>query len=226
MLLSISASLFAVLSCVGLLSLRQRYRLRRLTQTVTIPQEIKLWQEIATGLFASSDEELDRDQRMQLILRSGLQRLGISCGIITINDHEKCLVQSLVSAKNAVPEWLRAGREISLALTYCGLLGASRESLAIQYASLSDWRLHTAHRDLGWETFIGARRTLASGNFLTVSFFDWTAREQVYSAEEKAFVGQLANWIAAIYEAGDLQSGTEYLSDEADALEPIQAAVQ
>jgi hypothetical protein len=176
-----------------------------------------VWREIAAGLFAGAGENLEREDRMQLVLRSGLQRLGLGYGIIMINDGERCRVEAVAAAGNVAPEWFRAGREISPALTYCGLLGANRESLAIEYASLSEWRAHPAHRELGWETYIGTRRILASEKFLAVSFFDRRGREQIYSAEEKAFVGQLASWITAIYEAGEHECGAAY---QAGAGEP------
>lgn len=186
-------------SFLGLLSLRKRYRAQKLARTVS-PADARLWQEIASGLFVAHDQDARSEERIERALRSGLRRLQLGCGLVTLNSATGSRVLALVTTESTAPEWLQAGREVSLALTYCGMLNAGRESLAIDFASLSDWRHHSSHRELGWETFIGTRRTLASGEYLAVGFFDWNAREQIYSKDDKVFVGQLTNWIAAIAE--------------------------
>lgn len=201
-----SLFILGAVSFAALLTVRRRYRLRRLRQASISPADSKLWQEIATGLFASYDEGLTANDRIELALRSGMRRLRIGCGIITLNSRDSAKVISIVTSDDVAPHWLSAGREISLALTYCGLLNENRENLAIDFASLSDWRLHSAHRDLGWETFIGTRRALSSGEYLTVSFYDWHARDHIFGQEEKTFVAQLANWITAIQESSNGRS--------------------
>ncbi|MGZ3694770.1 MAG: hypothetical protein ACXWQO_11345 [Bdellovibrionota bacterium] len=193
--------LFGAISFAGLLAVRRRYRIRRLNQIKLAPLDSEAWTDIAEGLFASHGETRSPSTRIELAMRSGMRRLGLSCGIITINSAHSSRVVSLFTAEDIAPEWLTAGREVSLALTYCGLLQSDRENLAIDFASLSDWRHHSAHRDLGWETFIGTRKLLSSGEYLAIGFFDWHAREHIYGREEKNFVGQLASWISVINES-------------------------
>ncbi len=207
--------MFFTLSILGiglflsLLAIRRHYAVRRLKAASVNPADSRLWQDIAAGLFASYGEELSKEERIELALRSGLRRLGSGGGIVTINTADCSRVISVITSDDAAPVWLKAGKEVSLALTYCGLLNESRENLAIDFASLSDWRHHSAHRDLGWETFIGTRRSLESGDYLSVGFFGWTAREQIFGAEEKLFLAQLANWISAISQSQPSAVGEE-----------------
>lgn len=188
---------FGPAAILFLFRVRMHYARGRL-MAETNPADARLWGEIASGLFASYDQELSAQDRMELALRSGLKRLRVGGGIVTLNGAHGCRVLATVTADDASSGWLSAGKEISLGLTYCGLLNEGRESLAIDFASLSDWRHHAAHRDLGWESFIGTRRELESGGYLAVGFYGWAARDQIFGAEEKLFVSQLANWITAI----------------------------
>jgi hypothetical protein len=80
------------------------------------------------------------------------------------------------------------------------MLGKHRESVAIDYASLSEWRRHRGYTDLGIESYIGVRREISLGGSLTVAFYGRNPRESVFTEIEKRLVGQLANWIVAIRE--------------------------
>jgi hypothetical protein len=197
----ISLFLLGTISFAGLLMVRRRYRIQRLNIAKISSADSKFWQEFANGVFNSHDHKRDPQERIELALRSGMRRLGVGCGIVTLNSGSHSRVLAQVVSDDSAPDRIQAGSEVSLALTYCGLLNGSRENLAIDHASLSDWRLHSAYRDLGWETFIGTRKLLRTGEYLAVGFYDWHAREHIYGKDDKKLVSQLANWITAINES-------------------------
>jgi hypothetical protein len=78
------------------------------------------------------------------------------------------------------------------------MMGPLRPALAIDYASLSEWRNHRACTDLGWQSYIGVRKEFASGEGITVAFCAPGPRGTIFSTTEKKLVDQLGSWVAAI----------------------------
>lgn len=168
---------------------------------LSVSKEILVWQDIATSLFHRYGENMDWSERVELALHGGLKKLGIGCGVALFRDGETVRPLAFAASHPEIAERILREGKFPASLSYCELLHNGRSSLAIDYASLSDWRNHSAHQQLGWETFIGTQRTLSGGEQLTVAFFDQRARDHIYSPEEKEFVGQLSVWIAAIIAA-------------------------
>jgi hypothetical protein len=183
-----------------------RRRRQRLTIRVKTNKEILVWQDIASSLFHRYGENMDWSERVELALQGGLKKLGIGCGVALIRNGQNVHPLAFVVSNPALAERILREGKFPAAMSYCDLLNSGRDNLAIDFASLSDWRNHSAHQQLGWETFIGTQRSLSSGEQLTIAFFDQRAREHIYTPEEKEFVSQLSIWIGAIVSSEKTQA--------------------
>jgi hypothetical protein len=137
--------------------------------------------------------------RIEAALHMGCEKLGLPNAIVTLRQGESCCVQNIASLDGSGDRFV-VGQVLPRSLLYCGMLGLERTSLSIDYAGISDWRRHPAHADLGWESYIGVRRELSTGEGLAIAFYHHRSRESLFTAAEKRLVGQLGDWVAAILE--------------------------
>ena len=93
---------------------------------------------------------------------------------------------------------LERGAELPRRALYCGTLAAPGQSLAIDYASLSEWRRHPAYAARGWESYIAVNCGLEQGEDIVVSFFDTSPRGAPFTRQERAFMEQLAPWVISM----------------------------
>lgn len=137
--------------------------------------------------------------RIEAALHVGCEKLGVPNAIVTLQQGENCCVQNVASLDGSGDRFV-VGQVLPRSLLFCGMLGRERDALAIDYAGISDWRRHSAHADLGWESYIGVRRELSNGDGLTIAFYHSRSRESLFNAAEKKLAGQLGDWVAAILE--------------------------
>ena len=123
--------------------------------------------------------------------------------MVTRHDRNHCAV--IVSAAEA-PQLLRGlerGSVVARSSMFCGSAREGGSSLAIDYASLSEWRAHSALRERGWESYLG----VACGNDgLVVSFFDSRPRPAPFTRAERTLVEQLGPWISSMVAAETARS--------------------
>lgn len=137
--------------------------------------------------------------RIEAALHMGCEKLGVPNSIVLLQQGANCCVQNVASLDGSEFRFV-VGQILPRSLLFCGMLGRDRPSLAIDYAGISDWRRHPAHAELGWESYIGVRRELSTGEGLTIAFYHSRSREALFSPGEKKLVGQLGDWVAAILE--------------------------
>ncbi len=173
---------------------RNRRRQARLREPGAAHQEHS-WDGVTQGLFEHHGPQVPQD-RVETALRTGMRRLGLSHGLIAFHQGENCTILHAVSDSYEMP--FSPGAIISRKQIFCGVMAQGRDSLVIDFASLSDWRKHAAYQDLGWEAYIGVRIALAEGGWITIGFVSSYPRDSLFSRSEKEFVGQLSQWIFAL----------------------------
>lgn len=175
------------------------------------------WNEIARGCFEAHEQDHSTEERVRETMRAALQRLALSHGMVTIHRGGKVKVLHLSSCGYAFAPGLKVGMELPGPLLFCGSLGPRRTLLAIDFASLTNWRGHSAHRQFGWESYLGAGHDLGEAGFVAISCFDLRAREKLFSPSEKEFVKQLAAWIAQTFAREELSGEPEQSISESFA---------
>lgn len=158
------------------------------------------WGQLAEGLFLRHGQEVSLPDRVERAMRLGMQRLEMDHALVTVRRGATCTVKHSYSVGYQSHPALVAGADLPGSLLYCGMLSEARSAIAIDAASVSDWRRHPACRDLSWECYVGVGRSLADGSFLSVCFFQARPRESLFSRGEKEFVSQLGSWITALHE--------------------------
>lgn len=137
--------------------------------------------------------------RIESALHTGCEKLGLPNAIVSLQKGETSCVQNVASLDGSGDRFV-VGQVLPRSLTFCGMLSGERAALAIEYAGLSEWLNHPSYRELGWESYIGVRRELSTGEGLVIAFYHQRPREILFSPEEKRLVGLLADWISAILE--------------------------
>lgn len=161
-----------------------------------LPDEIELgWGEINFFERHGASSE----GRIEAALYLGCEKLGLPNALVTLQQAENCCVHNVASIDGSGDLFV-VGQVLPRALLYCGALNRDRPSLSIDFAGISDWRMHRAHRDLGWESYVGVRRELSTGEGITVAFYGSRSRDLLFSPAEKRLVGQLGDWVATILE--------------------------
>jgi hypothetical protein len=83
--------------------------------------------------------------------------------------------------------------------SYCAKTVASHSLLCIDYASISEWRNHPAHKALGFETYLGISVPLDHSLTASLAFFSKMPRKQFFSPEEREFAQTLGKWVISDY---------------------------
>ena len=165
-----------------------------------------LWGELATIFF--DQDSSSAEDRVQLVLQTIARRLGLRGGMIALHGRDHCRILALFSSAPELASGLDPGRIVARRSLYCGVLQSQGDSLAIDYASLSEWRRHPALFARGWESFLAVNCGLEQGQDVILSFFDSSPRANVFSHAEITLVEQLAPWIMAHLNLSSLSSGS------------------
>lgn len=131
---------------------------------------------------------------MEIALTTIARKLRLRTGIVTLHGAEGGRVLTVVGGETE----LERDGIIRNEDFFCSMLNQPGQLLAIDYASLSEWRKHPACRVRGLESYIGVHCGEQDGMHLVVSFFDPVPRDRLFSANEKTLVEQVGPWIAAM----------------------------
>lgn len=183
----------SLLFCFICLWRRRERRIERAKNQVDLP-----WDLMAETLFGREPSS-PLSERIDLVLGAAAKRLGLTHGMVTLRRGSLIEIRNLVSIGYDKSRFLTAGMTLDSARFLCGSLRVGRAAITIDFASLSEWRKHPAHAEMGWETYIGAGCELRDGEWISVSFFQSVPRDNLYSPSEKAFVTNLANWVATLH---------------------------
>lgn len=163
-----------------------------------------LWVGLAAGLFDSA--ECPATSRLEIALAAIARKLGLRAGLVTIHGRSTCRIVATAGIEASLLRGLGRGTEVSGASLYFGTLVAKGQSIAIDYASLTEWRRHPACRERGWESCIAVNCGLEQGEDVVVSFFDTSPRGAPFTRSERALIEQLAPWIMAMVGEHDRES--------------------
>jgi hypothetical protein len=179
-------------------------------------EERSLWVSLAAGLFdAESSPAADR---LEVALAAIARKLGLRGAIVTAHGRDHCRVLAASAADPSLLPGLERGAVLARATLYCGTLRCRGQSLAIDYAGVSEWRSHRAFRERGWQSYVAVNCGLEGGEDVVVAFFDTSPRGTVFSRSERALVEQLAPWVATMV------SGPDDRRAETDVALPVAEA--
>jgi hypothetical protein len=162
--------------------------------------EDQMWSSLAEGLFEQHGEaeSLSAEKRIQTILNAGMKRLELRSAFLFLHTEEKSRIVGSASIAYAAKKALQLGAELKRGQTYCSLLSEQRRTIAIDAASLSEWRRHHACQEFGWESYLGVFIPLEQGLSASLVFADSHPRDKLYSMAEKEFISGLASWCGAL----------------------------
>ncbi|MGZ3651562.1 MAG: hypothetical protein ACXVB9_15755 [Bdellovibrionota bacterium] len=163
---------------------------------ISAAEERSLWVGLAAGLFDADD--CPPTSRLEIALDAISRKLGLRGALITRHGRNHCAVLAASSTDPALLRGLERGSVISRGSVYCGSLHSAGQCLAIDYASLSEWRGHSAFRERGWESYIAVNCGRSGGEDIVVAFFDFRPRGSIFTRTERVLVEQLAPWISAM----------------------------
>jgi hypothetical protein len=156
-------------------------------------EEKSLWGGLAAGLFEADDASAG--ERMEIALSALSRKLGLRAAMVTRHGRDHCAVVATAGEQPLLLRGLGRGSVVARSSVFCGSVREGASSLAIDYASLSEWRSHPALRERGWESYLGVACGKSS---LVVSFFDSRPRAAPFTRAERALVEQFAPWLSAV----------------------------
>lgn len=183
--------LFSALASTLLLRRRRRRRVARRLAA----DEGSLWTGLAAGLFDSADSP--PSARLEIALLAIAKRLRLKGGIVVRLDGDSMRVVAASAASEHLLDGLDRGATLPRRALYCGSVPAG-STLAVDYASLSEWRKHEACATRGWEAFLGVDCGELSGVRIVAGFFDTTPRDQLFTRAEAHLLDQMAPWLGAL----------------------------
>lgn len=173
----------------------RRQKKRRVTRRFAA-EDKQLWVGLAAGLFDHSDRSINT--RMETALTALVRKLRLKAGMVSVHGENGGEVIAVAGCDASEREELEQGKLAQGGGFFYGHPSRAGQLLAIDYASLSEWRKHPACREQGWEAYLGLNCGERNGRYILVSFFDYVARDQLFSQAEKTLVEQLGPWIAAM----------------------------
>ena len=191
----ISAFLFFSLTGFALALLTRR-GVRRRRRRIT--EERQLWVGLAAGLFDASD--CPASARLEIALAALARKLGMRGGMVTVQSGGECVIIAQSGDPCFLPIQPGQAGMIPRASVYCGGLTKPGQTLALDYASLTEWRKHPAFLQRGWESYLGVNCSSGESGQMVVCFFDPSPRGAPFTMAERALVQQLAPWIASLVE--------------------------
>ena len=187
---------FFLLLLIGVIFVGRLVRLRGRLSRRKKADESSLWMGLAAGLFEA--DESSPTSRMEIALRAIAKKLGLRAAMVTRHDRNHGAVITAVAEAPELLRGLERGSVVARSSLFCGAVREDGASLAINYASLSEWRAHPALRERCWESYLG----VACGNEgVVVAFFDSRARAIPFTRAEQALVEQLGPWISSLVAA-------------------------
>lgn len=183
----ISLFLICAITCAAFWRRRRRATVRRKIDA----DDGSLWIGLAAGIFDAADSP--PSARLEIALSAMARRLRLRGALVVYRNGESCRV----IAASGILEGLTPGAALSNGETYCGSVSPNK-TLAIDYASLSEWRRHDACRARGWEAFVGLDCGEAGDGRIVAGFFDTTPRDHLFTQAELQLLEQMGPWFGAL----------------------------
>ncbi len=182
-----------------LMGKRSKWRLHGYPQE----KEDPTWSDFEASLL---DPEEMPDGRIIKALSSIAKKLRLRAALVTVGTGTERQVLASYAQDPSLIAGFGKGMVLNGRSLYCGSLANRPQILAIDYASLSEWRSHSACRDLGWETYFGVCVERVGDQSVVVAFFDTIPREKPFSKMDSLLLEQLGPLIAAMVEVDAFDS--------------------
>lgn len=153
------------------------------------------WSDFADALFEKHGKQNASETKLREILTLGSQKLNLRYGLVCAQSESGVKILAH-STSGYWPFQFKTGDSLSSEAFFCGRLNSARETIMIDFASLTDWRKHPAYHQLGIETYMGAYLPEA-GTGISISFFDTTPRDHLFGRTDKEFLRQLGTWVSS-----------------------------
>ena len=139
--------------------------------------------------------ELDPALKFSRALSLGCRFLGMSTGVLSQVDGEVCRV---VAEDSSTPG-LEEGRVFNTSETLAGVTLSSRGVTTLLGLARTELADRVCHRDLGFESYVGAPVRVEGATFGVIWFASPAVREDLDEAELE-FVRMLARWAGSVIE--------------------------
>ncbi|MEQ8398863.1 response regulator [Thalassobaculum sp.] len=140
---------------------------------------------------ASTDVELSLDQRIERILRFGLERFGMEQGAVSCIRNGSYIVEHSVGGSSARPR----GARFDLDITYCSHTLGAGHAMAHHDVANSPLADEACYREFGLNAYIGAPVQVNDTVYGTVNFSARDARSHPFADGDLAFIELIARWL-------------------------------
>ncbi len=138
------------------------------------------------------DSKLNLEQKVERVLDTGRERLGLEIGVFSQANASVCRVLQFRGPAGCP---LTPGVEVPRELTYCRLVMASGQPLGISDVDCSEFASDPAHDATPIKAYLGAPILVQGEVFGTLNFCSMQPRVAEFSDADKDFIALLAHWI-------------------------------
>ncbi len=136
-------------------------------------------------------------EQLERALQLGTDFLGLELGIVSRIRGDDYEVHACVAPPGTA---LEPGQHFSRSRTYCDLIFAKGELVAIDHMAASGHRGHPCYEQFGLEAYIGVIVEVQGERYGTLNFSSVQPRPVGFSDGERMFVRLLARWIGSAIE--------------------------
>ena len=151
---------------------------------------------IKTFYETGADDAMPLEERVQHILKMGLDHLGLECGLISKISKDNSYE---VRYAYCIPEEMQVapGTVFNLKDTYCERAYKSNKVVAYHNSTVDGLSLLPCYEKFKLESYVGSVVHVNGKTFGTISFSGRNPREKPFSEREKSFVQFMAQWIGS-----------------------------
>lgn len=139
------------------------------------------------------DTDGDGGEKATRALEIACDYLGLETGVVSRITGDDYTVHWHFTRMEGT---LSNGNTLPLERTYCSLMLATGQVLAIDHMAQSPHRVQECYRAFGLESYLAAPVWIDGEIFGTISFSSRNPRTRPFTASEKMFVTLLARWVA------------------------------
>jgi|GEM_PF-604466 len=162
----------------------------------------------------STDVEMSLPERLDSILRFGLEHFALTLGTVSRTTDSDYIVERSISVGEDISD---PGTRFDLDTTYCS--HTLRAGRAVAFHNVGDSRIagELCHRTFGRDAYIGAPVTVEGKVFGTVNFSARKPRNRPFTDGDVAFVELIARWLGMEVERQNRLDELALARDQAEA---------
>ncbi|EDM46292.1 ATP-binding protein [Marinobacter algicola] len=156
------------------------------------------------------DASAPLEQKIGMALDLGRQHLELETGIVSEITSEVYTIRWFRAPDNSP---LEAGLSLPVAQTYCSLMLAKGDHLAISHMADSRYRNQSCYAQMGLESYIAAPIEFDGKLFGTLNFSSISPRSRPFTDLDRLFIVWLAQWMAALLQQHSHEDTLRKLSE-------------